>query len=116
VLRKDREDPVGMVNYHARQPLHGKLAVGWILVPEERGHGWMAEAMPALLDHCFGALETHRVEAEIEPENKRSRNLARRLGFRQEGLLRDPLRVGGVFRTVEMWALLRPEWVGGRQE
>lgn len=116
VLRKDREEPVGMVNYHARQPLHGKLAVGWILVPGERGHGWMAEAMPALLGHCFGALETHRVEAEIEPENERSLSLARRLGFRREGLFRDRLRVGGVFRTVEMWSLLRPEWVGGRQE
>lgn len=90
--------------------------MGWILVPEERGHGWMAEAMPALLGHCFGVLETHRVEAEIEPENERSRNLARRLGFRREGLLRDRLRVGGVFRTVEMWSLLRPEWKDGRQD
>lgn len=112
VVHKDRDRFVGMVNYHARQPWNRRLAVGWILVPGAQGHGWMTEAAAALLDHCFGALGTHRVEAEIEPGNVRSANLAERLHFRREGLLRDRLCVGGVPRPVVMWSLLRPEWPG----
>ncbi len=70
----------------------------------------MTEAMPALLAHCFTALDAHRIEAEIEPNNTRSAALATRLGFRHEGLLRDRLQVGGTARSVAMWSLLRPEW------
>lgn len=103
---------VGMVNYHARQPWNRRLALGWILVPEGQGLGYMEEAVRAVLDHCFGALDVHRVEAEIEPENLRSARLARRLGFQPEGRLRDRLVVGGRPRSLDMYGLLRPEWRG----
>lgn len=113
VCVRDGGDFVGMVNYHARQPWNRRLAVGWILIPEARGQGLMGEAMTALLAHGFGALEAHRVEAEIAPGNGASERLAGRLGFRREGLLRDRVEVGGVPRSVVMWSLLRPEWQAG---
>lgn len=112
ISRKDDGRLVGMVNYHARQAWNHRLAVGWILIPSAQGHGLITEAMVPLLRHCFGALDTHRIEAEIEPENKRSEKLAERLGFRREGLLRDRVRVGDAYRSVNMWSLLRPEWEG----
>ncbi len=101
---------IGMVNYHARQPWNRRLAVGWILVPQFQQRGYMREAMRALLSHCFNTLETHRIEAEIEPDNHRSMRLAERLGFRREGLLRDRLCVGGEPRSIWMYGLLCPEW------
>jgi RimJ/RimL family protein N-acetyltransferase len=70
----------------------------------------MHEAMFALLSHCFDRLETHRVEAEIEPANDRSARLAERLGFQREGLLRDRLNVAGEPRSCWMYSLLRQEW------
>ena len=68
----------------------------------------MTEAMHALLRHCFDGLRTHRVEAEIEPDNVRSKRLAERLGFRREGLLRDRLCVAGEPRSIWMYALSSP--------
>ena len=70
----------------------------------------MQEAVSAILTHCFTALNTHRVEAEIEPGNVRSARLAQRLGFKPEGLLRDRLFVANEPRTSQMYALLRSEW------
>ena len=67
----------------------------------------MEEAVRAVLGHCFGVLDTHRVEAEIEPENKASIRLAERVGFQREGLLRDRMFVGGEPRSVLMYSLLR---------
>jgi ribosomal-protein-alanine N-acetyltransferase len=99
---------LGMVNYHARQPWNRRLAIGWIVVPGVRRQGFAREAVQALIGHCFGELEAHRIEAEIQPGNDASAGLATRLGFRREGLLRDRLQVGGKPRSVEMWALLRP--------
>jgi RimJ/RimL family protein N-acetyltransferase len=110
VLSREESSFVGMVNYHARQPWNRRLAVGWILVPEFWGRGYMQEAMQVLIAHCFEALDTHRIEAEIEPDNLRSARLADRLGFRREGFLRDRAFVSGQPRSIWMYALLHPEW------
>jgi [ribosomal protein S5]-alanine N-acetyltransferase len=103
---------IGMVNYHARQPWNRRLALGWILIPSFQGRGYMQEAVRVVLAHCFTTLNTHRVEAEIEPENVRSARLAQRLGFQREGLLRDRLFVADQPRTQQMYGLLRSDWGG----
>jgi RimJ/RimL family protein N-acetyltransferase len=108
-----RQGPfVGMVNYHGRQQWNRRLAVGWILIPEFRGHGFMQEAMRVLIAHCFQSLGTHRIEAEIERDNLRSARLAERLGFEREALLRDRMFVSGQPRSVWMHTLLRSKWRG----
>ena len=101
---------VGMVNYHARNAEARRLAVGWITVRRFWRQGVMREAVPALLDHCFTTLETHRIEARIEPANVPSIRLAESLGFACEGLMRDWMVVGGEPRSACLYALLRPEW------
>jgi len=101
---------IGMVNYHARQPWNRRLALGWILIPRFEGRGYMQEAVRAVLTHCFATLNTHRIEAEIEPANVRSVRLAQRLGFQREGLLRDRLFVADHPRSLQMYSLLRSEW------
>ncbi len=101
---------VGTVNYHMRTPWNHRLAVGWMLVRPWRKQGLAAEAAGALLQHCFTALDTHRIEARIEPPNAASIRLAERLGFRHEGLMRDWLFVGGQPRDMLLYALLHPDW------
>jgi ribosomal-protein-alanine N-acetyltransferase len=71
----------------------------------------MAEAAPPVISHCFRHLNAHRIEARIEPENLASRRLAAKLGFSEEGSLRDWLCVAGEFRSVVMYSLLRTEWM-----
>ena len=100
---------VGMVNYHGRQPTMRRLVVGWIVSPAWRRRGVTLEAMSALLDHCHSALNTHRVEAEIEPENAASIGLAEKLGFQREGLMRECMFVGGQPRSLYLYARLHGE-------
>lgn len=109
--------PVGFVNYHHRAPQDRRLAIGYILARAYWGRGLMGEAVRAFVSHCFDALDTHRVEALIEPDNAASIRLVERLGFRREGLLRDRLLVLGTYRSVHAYALLEDEWrhgAGGR--
>ena len=110
VLRKNDGRFIGMVNYHARNLVHRRLAVGWIVVPAWQRRGIMREAMPALLDHCIHHLQAHRIEARIAPDNVASIRLAERLGFTPEGLMRDWLFVGDEPRSVQLYALLRTDW------
>ena len=110
VLQRETGQFVGMVNYHLRQPWNRRLALGWILARPWRRQGLAREAAGALLEHCFIALGTHRVEAHIEPENSASIRLSERLGFRREGLMRDWLFVADQPRDMLLYALLRPDW------
>ena len=66
--------------------------------------------MRSLVASRFKDLDTHRVEATIQPENVASIRLAERLGFRWEGVLRDRSLVDGTYRTVAINALLENEF------
>ena len=101
---------VGAINYHAHNDQQRRLALGWILVPSSWRQGLMTEAAPPVISHCFTGLNVHRIEALIEPHNRPSRGLAAKLGFTEEGTLRDWLCVAGEFRSVVMYRLLRTEW------
>ena len=71
----------------------------------------MTEAAQIILHHCFSAMDMHRIEALIEPENTASRGLAVKLGFRQESdAMRDRLLVDGQYRPLLMYGLLQTDW------
>jgi len=116
ILSKDGKRFLGMVNYHHREAWNRRLEVGYILSRRHWGKGLMLEALRAFLDHCFADLDTHRIEAIIEPANGRSIRLAEGLGFRAEGLMRDRLCVGGRFRSVIMYGLLAEDWPAHREK
>jgi ribosomal-protein-alanine N-acetyltransferase len=110
VADKRTDRCIGMVNYHHRQARNDKLEIGYILAPAKQRRGLMTEAVDALLTYCFEELAVHRVEALIHPDNAASIRLATRLGFRCEGgPLRDYWRVGKVYMSVMVYALLAGE-------
>jgi [ribosomal protein S5]-alanine N-acetyltransferase len=61
------------------------------------------------VDHAFGPVELHRVEATVRPENVASLRVLAKLGFRDEGLLRRYLEVDGAWRDHQLLALLEDE-------
>lgn len=80
---------------------HGSLQSAWIgyWVSTEVTGGGVATAAVALgLDHCFGPVGLHRVEATVRPENVPSRKVLAKVGFREEGLLKRYLMVDGRWR------------------
>jgi RimJ/RimL family protein N-acetyltransferase len=101
----------GMINYHAVDPRNRRLALGWIVAPAFQHQGLMTEAAESVLHHCFSAMDMHRIEALIEPENTASRGLAVKLGFTQESdAMRDRLLVDGRYRSLLMYGLLQTDW------
>jgi len=67
--------------------------------------GLMREAMQQVLDHAFGPLALHRLEANIQPGNQPSIALARGAGFRLEGFSPRYLLIGGQWRDHERYAI-----------
>ena len=102
---------VGMVNYHDGRMRDKRADIGYIVTPARHRQGIATEAVVAMLDHCFGELGLHRVQAFIEPENAASRALAEKLGFRREGLLRDSLRARGSWHDEMIYGLLSADYL-----
>ena len=74
------------------------------------GKGLMAEGLELVLRHTFRHLKLNRLEANIQPDNERSKLLVERAGFRYEGYSPRYLKIGGRWRDHERWAITREDW------
>lgn len=84
--------------------------IGYAVGAAYQREGYATEALQLVLSFAFRKLRLHRVEASIQPRNKPSRALAKRAGFKCEGLSRRLVKIGGRWRDHERWAILAEEW------
>ena len=88
--------------------------LGYYGMVRHTGRGLMTEAGGRAVSFAFADLGLHRLEANIQSDNLRSLALVQRLGFRREGYSPRYLRIGGVWRDHERWAVLADEWDDSR--
>lgn len=107
----ETEELVGVINLNEIvRGLFQSAYLGYYAFQPFDGAGYMTEGVSLVLDRAFGPLGLNRVEANVQPRNKRSSRLVSRLGFRLEGFSPQYLKIGGRFRDHERWALLAEEW------
>jgi ribosomal-protein-serine acetyltransferase len=70
----------------------------------------MTEAVRALTAHAFDVWRLQRVEIRAAVGNRRSAAIPRRLGFSEEGVLRQAERHGDEFKDIAVYSLLADEW------
>ena len=87
-----------------------RAELGYALGFDAWGQGYMGEALTALLAFGFAELALNRVEADIDPRNLASAKSLERLGFPQEGLLRERWIVEGEVSDSGLYGLLACEW------
>jgi ribosomal-protein-serine acetyltransferase len=82
----------------------------WLGTPYE-GRGLVTRACAAMLDLAFGKLQLHRVTIRAAVSNAPSRAVAERLGFTEEGVLREAGLVDtGDYLDLVVYGLLDREW------
>jgi ribosomal-protein-serine acetyltransferase len=100
----------GIAGYHGVDRLNRSTSIGYWLAAPHQGEGVMTAAVRALVDHAFGAWEINRITIEAAVENRRSRAIPERLGFAEEGVMREAELVGGRFLDSVLYSMLASEW------
>lgn len=80
----------------------------WTGQPHAR-QGYMREAISGVVHYAFTRLDLSRIEAACLPENKPSRGLLERSGFKYEGVAQSYLQIDGRWRTHVLYASLRSD-------
>ena len=73
--------------------------------------GIMKQGLNLVMQSAFSKLNLHRLEANIQPTNQRSKFLVKKLGFKKEGFSKRFLFVDGEWRDHERWAITVEEFV-----
>jgi ribosomal-protein-alanine N-acetyltransferase len=92
--------------------VRGSLRSAWVgywVESQAAGGGVGTAAVALAVDHAFGPVGLHRIEATVRPENAASLRVLGKLGFRDEGLLQRYLEVDGAWRDHRLLAMTRDE-------
>jgi len=112
ITEPDRDTYIGDVGFFKYERQHRRAEVGYLLARAYWRRGLVTEAMTAVLDYGFVSMGLNRVEALVDPRNAASVGLLSKLGFVQEGLLREYEYERGAFVDLSMASLLRRDWQG----
>ncbi len=110
-LAKGPLEVVGVANFTSiqRDAMQG-CNLGYSLAQKFEGQGLMTEALEQAVPYAFRELNLHRIAANYMPGNKRSGAVLERLGFREEGLAKDFLRIDGQWADHVLTARTNPDW------
>lgn len=101
---------IGVVGFHAVDWTHRRTSVGYWLGEKHQGKGTMTQAVKALVDHALHTWQLNRVEVRVAADNRRSRAIPKRLGFREEGTLRQAERIGDIYLDSVVYSMLASDW------
>jgi ribosomal-protein-alanine N-acetyltransferase len=111
---KETGELVGTLGLYAINREDRRATLGFDLLPQHWGKGYMTEACRALLDWAFKDLKLNRIQASAEPANTRSLAVMERLGFTREGVLRQLDYYKGAYHDDVMYSMLKEEWKAKR--
>jgi ribosomal-protein-serine acetyltransferase len=101
---------VGSCGFNRIEPRNGFAEIGYFIAASHEGRGIMTAAVRALITYGFDVLDLHRIAIGAAPDNARSRAIPERLGFTEEGVLREAERHPGRYGDIVLYSILRHEW------
>ncbi|MFG1946343.1 GNAT family N-acetyltransferase [Nonomuraea sp. NPDC048826] len=89
---------------------HRQGEIGYVLHPDQHGHGYATEAAREMLRLGFDGLRLHRITGRLDARNTASARVLEKLGMRREAHLIDNEHVKGEWTSETIYAMLDHEW------
>ena len=108
---RGKDEPIGVVSLMNISEANASAELSIIVGhPEDRHHGYGAEAIAVLLDYAFEDRGLNRVGLSVFEFNEDAIAAYGKLGFSEEGRLRRALKRDGAFHDAILMSVLKEEW------
>ncbi|WJS93044.1 GNAT family N-acetyltransferase [Flavobacterium johnsoniae] len=103
---KDEPKLLGIIGFYRMQPENYRAEIGYMILPEFHGKGYVPEAVKRLTKYGFEDLKLHSIEAVIAPENYASEKVLQKCGFTKEAHFKESEFYNGKFLDKVIYSLL----------
>lgn len=101
---------VGYAGFWRLMPEQFRAEIAYAQRPEFWGKGLMQEAVRKVIAFGFSEMGLHSIEAAVNPENEKSKQLLGKLNFRQEAHFRENFYFNGRFLDTLVYSLLNKDF------
>ena len=101
----------GIVGFHKIDWINRLTSIGYWIGEGFQGHGLVTKACSRVLDYSFGKLGLNRIEIRCAADNFKSRAIPERLGFKEEGLVRQAEWIYDHYVDHIIYGMLESEWL-----
>ncbi|MDO6389853.1 GNAT family protein [Pontibacter sp. BT731] len=101
----------GIIGYKTIDRVNSKLEIGYWLGEGFQKKGIMIRSCAALIAQAFEQMSMNRIQIKVGVGNSKSSRIPQQLGFKLEGIERDGEWLQGRFIDLEVYSLLKREWL-----
>lgn len=109
IVDKSSNKVIGYFGYWRLIREHCRAEIGFALIPEFWGKGYMTETLEAMIKFGFNSFKLHSIEANVNPANENSKKLLEKLGFKQEAYFRENYLYNSKFVDSLIYCLLETD-------
>ena len=104
------EKMVGIAGFNELDWKSDIAKIGYWLADVHQGKGIMTAVAKALIDYAFYELKLNKVEIRVAEQNHKSRQIPKRLGFVEEGRIRQAEKLYDLYVDHIVYGILADEW------
>jgi ribosomal-protein-serine acetyltransferase len=105
-----QDEMAGQIEYNYLDWVNRKTEIGFWLGESFQGRGLVTKSCRVLIGHAFNKLKLNRVEMHCGIENTKSSKIPEKLGFRNEGIIRQAGWLHDHFVDFVIYGMLASEW------
>ena len=100
----------GIIGQHYLDSLNRRTELGYWLDAAHQGRGIVTRATALVTEYSFAVQDCNRVILQCAAGNLKSRAIAERLGFIQEGILREAEWLYDHYVDLAVYSMLKSDW------
>jgi ribosomal-protein-alanine N-acetyltransferase len=109
IIENDSNSFAGYFGFFRLIPEHCRAEIGYALKPEYWGKGYMYETINRMVRFGFNEMKLHSIEANVNPENEKSKKVLEKIGFKKEAYFRENYLFDNKFLDSIIYSLLEKD-------
>lgn len=109
IIEKQSNSFIGYFGFFRLIPEHCRAEIGYALKPEYWGKGYMYETINRMVWFGFKNMKLHSIEANVNPDNEKSKRVLEKIGFIKEAYFRENYLFNNKFLDSIIYSLLEKD-------